>query len=111
MLTPEEIGDKVRQLRVKYGKSQKELGRVLGRSHATISDIERGKTGLGVDDLTKVADFFNVPVSEVLGEEPQPETPQLSRSRAVRGMTANEINEAKASFEEFKKIARLRAQD
>lgn len=112
MLTPEQIGDKIRQLRVKHNISQEELGRVLGRSHATISDIERGETKLSVKDLTKLADYFRISASEILDETPQsPAGLRFSRARGAFGATAEEWKRIEAADKEFERLARQQAEN
>ena len=59
-LSKEALAKKIRRLRESAGKSQGELGLVLGKSHASVSDIERGITELTVKDLTIIADFLGV---------------------------------------------------
>lgn len=69
MISKEELGIKIRQLRIAKGKSQEELGAALNRSHAAVSDIERGKTGLTVQNLFTISQFLDVPVTEFLTPE------------------------------------------
>lgn len=57
------ISQKIKELRTLKGVSQEELGKALGRSHAAISDIERGKTNLSVQDLSAISNFFQTPLS------------------------------------------------
>ena len=42
MITKKDLGIKIKELRQKAGLSQEQLGKALGKSHAAISDIERG---------------------------------------------------------------------
>lgn len=88
MITKDELGSKIRELRQKTGKSQEDLGKVLGVTHAAISDIERGKTDLTVTDLSKIANFFEVPVTEFLGAEP--DFPAFIQSRDAKDITPEE---------------------
>src|SRR5688572_5395992 len=57
MPTREEVGSRIREAREELGLSQAELGRLLTRprSYAAISDIERGKTRLDVEELEELA--------------------------------------------------------
>ncbi len=61
-----ELGAKIKELRSRRGLSQKELGRLLNRSHAAISDLERGKTDLTVSDLLLLAKSLATPVTYLL---------------------------------------------
>lgn len=62
-------GDRIRELREKLGLSQDELARRSGVSVATLRSYETEKrTGsIGLEILTKLADFFHVPVDYILG--------------------------------------------
>lgn len=62
MITKKEIGVKIKEYRMKSGLSQSDLGRILNKSHAAISDIERGKTDLTVLDLLTIADHLQQPI-------------------------------------------------
>jgi len=62
MNTKKEIGLKIREYRIRAGLSQAELGKCLNRSHAAISDIERGKTELTLTDLLAIAEYLKTPV-------------------------------------------------
>lgn len=90
MLTKEELGNKIRELRLKTGHSQEELGRALDRSHAAVSDIERGKTDLSVSDLYTIAKFFGVSVTEFLENDPNQTPPTFIHSRDAKDITPEE---------------------
>lgn len=103
MITKHELGAKIRQLRLDHKKSQQELGKALGRSHAAVSDIELGKTDLSVTDLTVIAQFFNVPISIFLGENEFVSSPSFSHNRYSKNITPSELveaNKAARSFDE-----------
>jgi len=55
------IGEKIKKLRRLKEKTQKELGDFLGCSEAQISHIENGNRKISIDDINKIANFFNVP--------------------------------------------------
>lgn len=105
MLTKKEIGEKIRDLRKKIGKSQTELGNILDRSHAAISDIERGVTDLSVSDLSKIANFFNVPITDFLNPEPI-EAPYFVHNRDAKDITPKEKAMADKVSMDFIKLAR-----
>jgi len=56
------IGGAIKEARVRRGWSQEYLGSMLmrRRTHAAISDIERGRTKLNVDELLEVAHLLQV---------------------------------------------------
>ena len=62
-ITNEQIVEKIREYRKQSGKTQKDLAEVLGKTTASISDLERGRVQVSASDLSIIADFFNVQVS------------------------------------------------
>lgn len=62
----EEIGKKIAALRQKTNTTRKELSALLGVSVQCLSLWESGKRGVPLKNLQKLADFFNVSVSEFL---------------------------------------------
>lgn len=65
MVTYEEVGRRVRRARAELGLLQADLGRKLSRkrSHAAISDIERGKTKLDLEELAELAQVLQKPLA------------------------------------------------
>lgn len=63
-----ELGTRIRALRRARGWTQEALGWHLtpARSHAAVSDLERGLTGLDIAEITMVADVFNVRLDVLL---------------------------------------------
>lgn len=108
--TKDEIGRKIRDLRFKNNKSQEELGKHLGKSHAAISDIERGRTELSAIDLAKVAEFFDVPVETILNVEPA-YLGTFSHHRADRGMTSEGKEKLQKARAEFIRLAKEQAEE
>lgn len=74
----------VRELRIKKGLQQKELALELGISNAAVSNWEHGKSDPSGDRLKKLAEFFDVDESFILGyglEKPNlfvPVNPKIS---------------------------------
>ncbi len=97
-----QVGKRIKLLRQSKDINQTELGKVLGVSPSAISDIERGVTRLNVDDLVKLAEYFNVSVSTLLeGPKPlgegvvEPSAVYSSQQlRAKRGIDKKKLGEA-----------------
>lgn len=53
-----QLGLALTRLRTQAKKSQGEAGAVIGRTPGRVSQVENGKGGLGVDELTKLLDFY-----------------------------------------------------
>ncbi len=113
MITKEQIGAKIRQLRVEKGISQESLGTALGRTHATISDIERGKTDVSVRDLYIIANFLKIPVTEFLSTEDRNTAVHSSfaQNRDAKDITPEEKQFADKVAGDFIKLAREFAKD
>lgn len=105
-LSKEALAKKIRRLRESAEKSQGELGLALGKSHASVSDIERGITELTVKDLTIIADFLGVTVVELLSESYSQGTASFVQYRDGKDITPEEKREADKSSQDFIKLAR-----
>lgn len=55
-------GNKLRELRLKSGLKQKELGKKLGMSASTIGMYEQNRRQPDLDTLKKIAQFFEVSI-------------------------------------------------
>ena len=113
-LSKEDLGRKIRELRSKNNKSQEELGVFLHKSHAAVSDIERGKTELSFSDLNKIAEFFDVPAETLLYSQ-QSQTPYYAgtfyQHRVDRGMKSEDKEKMQKAREEFIKKAREQSEE
>jgi len=68
------IGARLKELRVRKNKSLQELADAVGASKAHIWEIERGGSkNPSMDLLTKLAEYFDVSVSYLVGEQPSSE--------------------------------------
>ena len=76
----QEVGAKLRELRLRYVLKQEELAQVLGVKHAAISRWERGARGLTVAMLLTIAERFGIPAAELLPERHRasPASPPVS---------------------------------
>ena len=60
---------RLKDLREEKGILQKELAHAINRTRACISSWEQGKTEPSIDDLLKLADFFEVTIDCLVGRE------------------------------------------
>ncbi len=66
------LASKIKTLRMKSGKSLQEVADAVGASKAHMWDIERGASkNPSLDLLTKLADFYRVPIADLVGENPK----------------------------------------
>ena len=103
----EEVGRRIRHARQALGLSQTELGRRLARprTHAAISDIERGKTKLDVEELSEFARLLGKTLADFM--EAQPPTVMYRRSTAASSSQTHTENDR--AIEAFKERARALA--
>lgn len=66
------ISKRIKQLRMKFGYSQEDLGRLIGVSKQAVSMYERGERSVDVDTLKKLSDVFSVDVNAILGRRVAP---------------------------------------
>ncbi len=108
-LTKEKLSEKIKELRTSKGASQEELGKVLGKSHAAISDIERGITDVSVQELSLIADFFHTPISYFTEESTVQNFVSFEQHRYSKGISPQEKKLVDKSSRDFDKyLAELR---
>ena len=108
MITNEEVGRRIRQAREEKGLLQSDLGRLLSRprSHAAVSDIERGKTRLDLEELSEIARLLGKPLDFFTGSRP---IQAVVYRRSERGLSAEQQKETDRAIEAFKRLAREQA--
>jgi transcriptional regulator with XRE-family HTH domain len=62
----QKLGEKIRQLREKHGWSQEQLAHETGFGRSFMSAIERGKKDIRISTLCKLADIFEMTVTQLL---------------------------------------------
>lgn len=65
----DEIGKKIKMMRIEKKLTQKQLGKALNFSESAVSLWERGERGIDTDTLQQVSDFFDVPLTYFLGSK------------------------------------------
>ena len=63
---------RLKELRKKKGISQLKLATDLNTTQNTISRYETGEREPGIDELIKIADYFNVSVDYLIGRTENP---------------------------------------
>jgi len=61
--------NRVRELRESKGITQHKLGVILDVPQSKVSDIERGKRRIKLDEAVKVATFLNVTVDDLIPKQ------------------------------------------
>lgn len=62
------IGNKIKQLRIKEGLTQAYLAKVVKTSQEVIAGYEKGSISIPVTIIKKIADFFNVSVDYLIAK-------------------------------------------
>ena len=58
--TPKTVGERIKFLRKKHKLTQTDLGKLIHLSQKAISKIETDNQNLNIDNLTRIAEYFNV---------------------------------------------------
>lgn len=64
-----EVGERLRQLRLREHKTQKEAAEATGLSVSFISSLERGATGASIESVSLLAGVYGVEAKDLLGME------------------------------------------
>ena len=78
---PDDLGERLRQLRVARSFSMRQLAQVSGLSANALSMIERGLSSPSVSTLYKLADALEVPVTKFFGTEQEKQQVIFLRAR------------------------------
>jgi len=68
-ISAKSIGARVREARKHNNLTQKDIANHLGRTAASISELERGRVQISATDLKKIADFLLKPIEYFYGED------------------------------------------
>lgn len=66
-----DIGSQIKALRKAHSYTQASLANVLGVKPTTVASWEQGRNKPLMDKVQKMSMIFNVPIAEIVGEEPQ----------------------------------------
>jgi len=65
----QQLAKRIRDARKSRHLTQKDLANLLGRTAASISDLERGKVQVSAADLKMIADYLEKPIEYFYGED------------------------------------------
>jgi transcriptional regulator with XRE-family HTH domain len=108
MATREEIGRRIREAREELDLSQTDLGRLLTRqrTHAAVSELERGKVRLDAEELVELAAILKKDVAYFYDA---PAAPSIVYRRGGRGLAPDHQRQTDRAIEAFKQYAREQA--
>ncbi|MGN1123528.1 MAG: helix-turn-helix domain-containing protein [Eubacterium sp.] len=77
-------GEYLKQLRTKNGLSQDALSEILGISRQSISKWEQGNSAPDIENIKKLADYFNVSIDSIVTGEAEGEIVKVEPKRAEK---------------------------
>jgi transcriptional regulator with XRE-family HTH domain len=78
--TRQHIARRIREARMLAGLSQGQVARMMGMHRPSISEIEAGNRRVSAEEVTRLADLFDVSTAYLLGNAPDklsPDDPKL----------------------------------
>lgn len=95
------IGNKIRDIRIKNGDSLEELGKKLNFNYSNLSKIERGLRSPSIDLIEQLAKLYDIKISYFFGEEV--DVPNELKDIGVEWITfAEEMEERNLTPEQIK---------
>lgn len=110
MANREEIGQRIRHAREGLGLSQSELGRKMSRSrtHAAISDLERGVVRIDVEELSELAKLLDKELAYFYGDYKPDSSHDVVYRRGDRHFSTEDQQETDRAVDSFKALVRER---
>jgi len=101
--TNKKIGQRIKKIREEIGINQQELADRLGVLRPTISQMENGERKITADELIKLSEILNTPVSYLIGLESRPEIVLKERRESMIKRQIR-INVPAKNLEKFKEV-------
>lgn len=110
------VGESIRKLRESHDMTQEQLGEVAGVSSMAVSQWENGRAVPRMGSIQRMADYFNVPKSTIMGDAaltpsssfvPIPLYGSVSAGIPIEMLPVDDMKEAPARFVEDDKDAYL----
>lgn len=73
----QKLGGRIRYFRAGAGMSQSALAQASGFTNGYLSDVERGKVNISINNLNSLADALNVPLAALLDCDPDEAAPTM----------------------------------
>lgn len=101
------LGIKLRELRLKSNKTQQEVANILCINRVTYTQYESNKRSPQPDMLKKIADLFNVSLDELLGRTIANSTTQDKLSSRDEQQIANDLEKMLADLDNQNSLAAM----
>lgn len=85
------VGERLRLLREKNGKTQEEVSRVIGTTQQIYSRYETSKTELPVRHLLNLSSYYNVSTDFLLGRIDYPKIPPEFSNYLIQNVTIGDF--------------------
>ncbi len=109
----EDLGRKIKELRMKNGDTLRELGDKLNFNFSNLSKIERGERKPTIELLQSISEIYHKPISYFLGDIELQDIPDELRENGVEyiavdksikdGLTDDDIKDALELIRDLKK--------
>lgn len=99
-----EIGQRIAELRIRIGISQQRLAEMLGVSRPTITQIEKGKRKVSVDELVRLSEIFNLSVDNLLCSKEKLKVILAKSQERKEVELPTRINVPQRNLEKFKEV-------
>ena len=86
------IGQKIKEAREQSKMTQNELGKLLGYTSVAITNYEKGKRKISIDDLEKIAQVTGKPLAFFLGDDITKSEPPLNIIKNIKQNLENALN-------------------
>lgn len=106
-LNLQNIGDKIKQARLRSKKTQQQIADQCGISKSLLSKIENGQTSSAVATLSKISQALDIPLSWVLDDRPETDLvllPRTNRQFSVGDVSMGYSYELLANRSKFSSI-------
>lgn len=108
MITQKEIGIRIAQLRKQRDLTQEELGKILGISRPSVTQLESGNRELAAIELQKLAAALQFSIDDLLSDTyriaPDSYIDDPAKSIAASEVPAERISEPEINAEKFKNV-------
>jgi transcriptional regulator with XRE-family HTH domain len=88
------LGQRIRQAREQRGLSQEELAALIGKDQRAVSEYERGKRRIAVNDLPAFAQVLGVPLAYFYEETLSPDDFDVALLREFHRLTTPQAKQA-----------------
>lgn len=106
ILNTKEIGQRIKELRLKRGLDQQELANIIGVGRSQMSNLETGKRNFNLKQLKILATYFNVSF-ETLGFQNEDKVETLDLLERAKLIFLNEKISAEEKQDLYEELMRL----